>query len=134
MEQTTARQLLEASPPPQVHTLDPAKAARFKARTMLIPSPIQVRDAIAAIPYGQAKALRELREGLAAAAGADVTCPFAAGVCWRIVADAAEEDRIGEAAGVTPWWRVTRDGKPNPKMPGGAERHRALLLEEGVRI
>jgi alkylated DNA nucleotide flippase Atl1 len=65
------------------HPLEGAKAARFNAKTVLIPSPMQVRDAIAE---------------------------------------------------VTPWWRVTKEGKPNPKMPGGIERHRALLLEEGVRI
>lgn len=106
---------------PEVFPLAPAKAARFKAQTMLVPSPNQVREAISAIPYGSTKTLRQIREELAAASGADVTCPYVAGVCWRLVAEDGRE---------SPWWRVTADGKTNPKLPGGAERHQALLAEE----
>lgn len=106
---------------PEIFPLEPAKAARFKARTMLVPSPGQMREAIAAIPYGETKTLRQIREELAATSGADVTCPYAAGVCWRLVAEDGTE---------APWWRVTADGRPNSKLPGGAERHQALLAEE----
>ncbi|AIE84002.1 MGMT family protein [Fimbriimonas ginsengisoli] len=134
MVKLTARERLAAGDPPAVYTLDDAKAARLKGRTMLIPSPMQVRDAIAAIPVGQSKTFGQLRADLARDSGADVTCPFAAGVFWRVVAEAAEEDRAEGATEVTPWWRVTRDGKPNPKLPGGESRHRELLGEEGIKI
>ncbi len=130
----TARQKLYCGKSPEVHELDPANAARFNARTLLIPSPLQVRDAIAAIPRGELKSFRELRYDLAQASGAEAACPLVTGILWRVVAEAAEEDRVGGAAEVTPWWRVTKDGRPNPKLPGGADRHRALLMEEGVKI
>lgn len=130
LNKLSARERLENAPDPKVFPLEGAKAARFQASTMLIPSPMQVRDAIAAIPYGQTKTTTELRKQLARESGADVTCPRATTICWLLVAEAAEEND----ADVTPWWRLTKDGKPNPKLPGGAERHRALLLAEGVHI
>jgi len=106
----------------------------MKAETMLIPTPGQVQEAIFKIPAGQTVTLSQLREELARASGADITCPFTAGVCWTLVAEASEKERIDGRTEVAPWWRVTRDGKPNPKLPGGEMRHRALLLEEGVRV
>ncbi len=110
------------------------KAARFKAKTMLIPSPLQVQGAIDQIPMGNTVTLLKLRQILAVDAGADVTCPYSARVGWELVAQAAEEDRSEGKMDVTPWWRVTKDGKPSAKTPGGEERHRALLLAEGVRV
>jgi hypothetical protein len=134
MAKESARQRLLASEPPWVATLEPAKAARFKAKTMLIPSAGQIRDEIAKILPGQSKSLRTIREELAASAGADITCPGAAGKHWRLAAEAAEEDRAEGATDITPWWRVTRDGQPHRWLPGGEERHRALLAAEGVSI
>ena len=101
---------------------------------MLIPSPRQVQEAIWGIPLGESRTLVELRSSLAKSSGADVTCPHSARVCWELVAQAAEEDRAEGKTDVTPWWRVTKDRKPSAKLPGGEERHRALLLAEGVRI
>ena len=130
----TAREQLTNAAPAYVAELEGEKARRFKARNMLIPSPIQVRDAIQAIEFGQSISLKNLREQLASQSGADITCPYTAGVCWRIVAEAAEEDRIEGLLPIAPWWRVTKDGKPNPKLPGGAESHRLHLLSEGIEI
>jgi len=134
LQNVSARQRMLDAGPSVVAVLEPEKAARFKAKTMLIPSPLQVQKAISEIPYGEAKTLLELRKTLADASEADVTCPYSARVCWELVAEAAEEDRADGKSDVTPWWRVTKDHKPSPKLPGGAERHRALLLVEGVRI
>jgi len=125
--------ILEAGEP-LVAGLDGEMAARFRAKTMLIPSPKQVQEAIWLIPFGESVTLMGLRASLAKNSGADVTCPYSARVCWELVAQAAEEDRAEGKTGVTPWWRVTKDRKPNAKLPGGQERHRALLLAEGVRI
>lgn len=117
-----------------VHVLDDVKAARMKARTMLIPHPSDVQRAISEIPAGETKSIRVLRTEMAHAAGADITCPMVAGIFWRVVADLAEEERAEGKAELAPWWRVTLDGKPNPKLPNGVEYHRALLAAEGVRI
>jgi alkylated DNA nucleotide flippase Atl1 len=35
---------------------------------------------------------------------------------------------------VVPWWRVLKDGKPSPHMPGGVEHRMARLRIEGVTI
>ncbi|RYG44349.1 hypothetical protein EON79_15065 [bacterium] len=132
MAPMTARQKIAEAGPSEVHTLDPAKAARFGARTMLIPSPGQVRDAIWTIPHGERKTVLELRQEMAEASGAEVTCPRATTLAWFLVAEAAEEERAAGASEVTPWWRVTRDGRPDPRLPGGAARHRELWESEGT--
>jgi len=134
MSALTARQKIAESAPGFVAPLEGEKAARFKADSMLIPSPEQVREAIAAIPYGASKTVLQVRKELALANDAGTTCPYMMSVCWRLVAQAAEEDRADGISDVTPWWRLTRDKKPDPKMPGGSENHRALLSAEGVRI
>ena len=128
----TARERIAAADPSQVHTLDPQKAARFNGRSMLIPSPRDVCAAIEQIPFGQSRTIAQLRADLALAAGADVTCPRAATVCWLMAAEAAEMDRADGVTPVTPWWRVTKDAKLYAKLPGGQERHRELRLEEGI--
>ncbi len=134
MAETSARQRIVEAPPSFVAPLEGEKAARFKADSMLIPSPAQIRDAIAAIPCGSSKTVLELRQELAQACNAGVTCPFAMSVGWRLVAHAAEEDRAEGSTEVTPWWRLTRDKKPDPKMPGGIENHRSLLAKEGIAV
>lgn len=82
--------------------------------------------AIRQIPFGQTETLVALRARLAKENGADVTCPRAASIGWRLSAELAEEELVTDV----PWWRVTLDGKPNPKLPGGAERHRELIASE----
>lgn len=132
--QRNARERLAESGPSAVYPLDEKKAKRFGgAQTMLVPSPVQVRDAIAAIPHGSSKTVNDLRAELAQQAGAEVTCPRATTIGWLLVAEAAEEDRAEGASEVAPWWRVTREGKPEARLPGGVARHRALLADEGVR-
>jgi hypothetical protein len=134
MAKKSAHEKLLTPAEPVVHVLDDAKAARMKARTMLIPTPLQVRDYICAIPSGQTRTVKELRDQLATDAGADITCPMVAGIFWRVVAEAAEEDRASGSTPIAPWWRLLKDGKPNPKMPGGEENHRSLLAAEGVQV
>ncbi|MFZ4508838.1 MAG: hypothetical protein ACOYON_14185 [Fimbriimonas sp.] len=126
MARMTARQKFDNAGPAKVHPLDPAKAARLGGATMLIPSPQNLVDAINAIPSGTTVPIRELRDRMAKAAGAECTCPMVAGIYWRIIAELSEEGELP----TTPWWRVTLDGKPNPKLPGGIQRHRELILAE----
>ncbi|MDR3692506.1 MAG: MGMT family protein [Fimbriimonas sp.] len=130
MAKVDAKRLLAEIGPSFVAELDGEKAVRFNARTMLIPSPADVEAAIRAIPMGSAKTIRQVRAEMAANAGADVTCPFAANRNWRLLAQLAEED--GDAT--FPWWRVTREHKPNPTLPGGEEAHRNRLKQEGIQI
>ena len=126
----TAKEKIEQAAPAFVAKLEGAKAEKWKAETMLIPSPKMIRESIAAIPPGVTKTVVQLRQELAEANRADVTCPRATTIGWLLVAEAAVED----AGDATPWWRLTRDGKTEPKLPGGREGQRARLAEEGVKV
>jgi hypothetical protein len=88
--------------------------------------------AIRAIPQGEARSDRDLRLELAASHGAEDTCPLCTGIFWRVAAEAAEEDRAEGRPDITPWWRITRGGLANAKMPGGAVEHARRAAEEGV--
>jgi hypothetical protein len=132
--ESPARQKMQSAPPPVVADLEGRKAERFNAKTMLIPSPLQVQEAISQIPPGETKTVLELRQELAAQSNADVTCPRTMTICWQLVAEVAEEDRDENNPTIAPWWRVTREGKSDPKMPGGRDNHQALLRAEGINI
>lgn len=129
MTKKSASEQVAEWPAPEVHVLDEAKAKRLGAKTMLMPSPLQVQEAVLRIPSGQTKTIKELRSELAAAAGAEMACPVATKHCWRLVAEVAEEQGLK-----TPWWRLTLDGKPNSCTPGGVDRHRELALAEGISL
>ena len=52
--------------------------------------------------------------------GKKITCPVAFSRLWRSIAE----------LDYGPWWRVTVNGKPNPKMPGGITAHREQIVKE----
>ena len=66
---------------------------------------------------------------------ADVTCPLTTGIFLRIVAEAAEENRLAGHKRLAPYWRVIKeDGTLNPKFPGGEEQQARRLRNEGFVI
>jgi alkylated DNA nucleotide flippase Atl1 len=65
----------------------------------------------------------------------DVTCPLVTGIFLRIVAEAAEEERIAGKPDITPYWRVLREeGGLNAKFPGGIDAQARRLMEEGHTV
>jgi alkylated DNA nucleotide flippase Atl1 len=99
---------------------------------MLIPTALEVDAMIRKIPRGQVTTLAQIRKHLAHWHNADVTCPLVTGIFLRIVAEAAEEDRLDGKSNITPFWRVVReDGRLNLKFPGGAEMQAERLRSEG---
>ena len=130
----SARQRVIDAAPPEVCVLDEAKAKRLRAKTMLMPSPSQLEKMILDIPVGETKTLKVLRKDLAHAAGAEMTCPVAARNCWRMVAEAVEEERASGREALSPWWRITADGKPGARLPGGPGHQLALLASEGIAL
>lgn len=127
----TFRQKLNPDRQHHIEPVPPSMQKNCGTGMMLIPQPWQVDALIRAIPEGQIATLNEIRQELAQRLGADVTCPLVAGISWGISAKAAEEQpEIG-----APWWRVVKtDGALNPKLPGGTERHKAMLLAEGAKF
>ena len=125
---------LAAAPPGGVEVLDEAKALRMKAATMYIPAPAEVAEMIAAIPPGETRTLKDLREELAAQGRAQTVCPASITKYWKWLAWASDEDGEVDPTFAVPWWRVLKDGKPSRQLPGGVDRQVALLRAEGVEV
>lgn len=122
------------APAGSFHVLYAAKAARMRANTMYIPSPLDIAQAIQLIPYGHTRLLHDIRRDIAVAHGADITCPSRTTLYWKWLA--VYTDELGDTPSpyAIPWWRVLKDGKLHQHMPGGLEQHRAMLQSEGIHI
>jgi len=102
---------------------------------MLISTPLEIRDFIAAIPSGKSVPVAEMRDSLAKKYQADVACPLTTGIFLRIVADAALEDlaKGAKPEEITPFWRViTPKDKVAVKLACGPEWIEARRKMEGI--
>ena len=124
---------LNASKPHQVKRADKDFAGMKTGQMMLVPSP-QVIDAfIRTIPKGESMDARTLRAKLAAAHGAEVSCPITTGILLRIVAEAAFEAHEQGAPDVTPFWRVIDENAPAAaKLTCGPKFVRDRRRAEGI--
>jgi alkylated DNA nucleotide flippase Atl1 len=89
---------------------------------------------IQAIPAGQTRTLRDIRRVIAAAHHADITCPSRTTLYWKWLAAATAELNGADSPYAIPWWRILKDGKLSPVMPGGIANQRRLLGDEGVLV
>ncbi len=95
----------------KTHEVKPApiSIAGMKAgQIMLVPTARLVDDFIQGIPAGRSMNAKQLRQALAAAHGAEVTCPITTGFHLRTVAESMWE-ALGNGTPVhrlTPVWRV----------------------------
>ena len=120
---------------PKLVAISDSMAKRFGHGMMLIPTALQLDAMIRKIPRGEVSTLAQVRSRLARWHNADLTCPLVSGIYLRIVAEAAEEDRLAGRQDITPFWRVVGDdGKLNPKFPGGIETQALRLQGEGHNI
>jgi hypothetical protein len=99
---------LTRSRPAEVKRLDKSGAGMTAGQLMLISSPADLDAAIRAVPKGSSIDVPSLREQLARAAGAEVTCPLTTGIFLRIVTEAANEAHESGVSptALTPVWRV----------------------------
>ncbi len=125
-------ELLTNAPASSFHILDPEKAIRLKGKTMVIPSPHDVARVINKIPSGETRNAADLRCQLADEANAETACPAAFSKYWKWIAAASDEVDPACRDFAAPWWRVLKDGKLNPSLPGGEEAQVARLRDEGV--
>jgi len=87
------------------------------------------------VSWGRLVTINEIREALAKKHNATICCPITTGIFAWIAANAAEEQREKGRKDITPYWRTLKTGGViNPKYPGGVERQKELLEEEGHRI
>jgi hypothetical protein len=132
MSQESILEKLKNAPVASFHVLETKKAKRMNAKTMFIPAPEDVAKVIAAVPVGQTRTILELRHALARLGNAETACPAKTIKYWKWLAQATNEAKDSSYA--VPWWRVLKDGKPSPHMPGGIERQMAILKAEGVLV
>lgn len=102
-------------------------------RTMLVSSPEEVEQFIAAIPPGQVVRMEDMRAELAARHGATICCPLTAAIFANIVARAYAEREAETGEASIGWWRLLASkGKLNPKYPGGTVEQARRLAAEGI--
>lgn len=104
-------------------------------KTMVIPSPLEVDEAMRQVPKGRLATINELRAWLARKHCTDIACPMTTGIFAWIAAHAAEEARAAGEKNITPYWRTLKTGgELNPKYPGGIPALKKLLAAEGHRV
>lgn len=112
MARKTWKQKLEVAREPQVDVLDKPMMGLAAGTRLLVATPVVVRDFIAGLSCGETRTIPEVRGALAAAYGAEATCPLTTSIFVRIAAEAAL-DEMREGASVeeiTPFWRVVEPG------------------------
>jgi alkylated DNA nucleotide flippase Atl1 len=102
---------------------------------LLLPTPLLVGEAVAAVPSGQVITVGQLRRKLAERFDADRACPLMTGIFAAILAGAVADDLGQRRKPRWPIWRLVRDdGTLHPKWPLDALYRATRLREEGVRI
>jgi hypothetical protein len=101
----------------KAHQVKPAPIAiaGMKAgQIMLVPTALMVDAFIRTLPQGRSLSARQLRDAMAAAHGAEVTCPITTGFHLRTVAEAMWEALADgtPVARLTPVWRVLPPDSP----------------------
>ena len=98
--------------------------------SVVLAPPLEVDAIMKWVPEGQLITLRGICERLAKNHQTQYCCTLTTGIFVNIVANAAEEMNR-----TVPYWRtVKNDGQLNVKCPGGAERQKELLENEGHTI
>jgi hypothetical protein len=102
---------------PQVEKSDKDFGGIKAGQLMLVPTPKMVDEYVRKIPKGRQVDIQTIRKDLAAAHGAEVTCPLTTGIFVRIVAEAAYEamESGTPIQKITPFWRVINERSPTAK-------------------
>ena len=93
---------------PQTKRLEKHFSGINPGEMMLISTPKAVAAYVRAIPYGTSRSIAQMRDDLAAEAGADKTCPLTASIYLRFAIEAELEQHEGaeDAPDLLPFWRV----------------------------
>lgn len=114
----------------------PAKLQKSWGKgTFVIVRPRDVDAIMKKVPKGKVITIKEICHKLAKKHDVDVACPITTGIFAWIAAHAAEEAAINGVKEITPYWRTLKgEGELNSKYPGGIERCKRLLEEEGHTV
>ncbi len=117
---------------PKIEPINEKMSMKWGKGTMVIPAPIEVDELMRKVPKGKVTTINEIRVSIARSHGATIGCPMTTGIFSWIVANAAEEKEQNGEKNVTPYWRTLKTGGLlNKKYPGGTEKQRKRLENEG---
>jgi alkylated DNA nucleotide flippase Atl1 len=134
-KKTWREKLSDSKDLPKVVALKENAQKHWKGRSMAIPSPLEVNEIMANVPFGKLITIEEIRKLIARKHGADIGCPLTCGIFSWIAAHAAEEAWADGVTEITPYWRTLKTGgELNPKYPGGFEEQKNHLEAEGHTI
>jgi len=103
--------------------------------TFVIPSPKEVDEIMKKVPNGKLITINDIRAKLAQKHNTTAACPITTGIFAWIAAHAAEEAKMEGKKDITPYWRTLKsDGVINEKYPGGIDKQKNILEQEGHRI
>jgi predicted GIY-YIG superfamily endonuclease/alkylated DNA nucleotide flippase Atl1 len=120
---------------PKIEPVNERMSLKWGYGTLVIPAPIEVDELMRKVPEGKVTTINEIRIALAKKHGATIGCPMTTGIFSWIAAYAAEEKEQKGEKDVTPYWRTLKTGGIlNEKYPGGAEKQRRRLENEGHTI
>jgi len=120
---------------PKVEKITEKMSKRWGTGTVVIPAPREVDALMRRVPKGKLVTINEIRKALAKKHDASIGCPITTGIFAWVAAHAAEEQRQEGKKDTTPYWRTLKTGgEVNPKYPGGDEKQRRLLEEEGHKV
>jgi hypothetical protein len=127
------KQKLDEGKPAHVEVLRKRFGGAPEGAKMLVATPRLVDEYMRAVPSGERRTVGQMRSDLAAAHGADISCPISTSIFARIAAEAALEDTtVGvPLSDVTPFWRVIEeDGTVAKKLSCGPDFIRSQRAAE----
>ena len=133
MRKSYNEKLNETSDLPKIVDLSdkPDFVKRYKATTMYIASPLEYNELMKRVPKGKVITSDKIKIYLANKNHTGTTCSLTAGIFMNICANAAVERDDNSF----PWWRTFKaNGELNEKFPGGIEKQRLYLEQEGFNI
>ena len=98
--------------------------------SVVLAPPLEVYEIMGEVPKGKLITLREICEKLAVKHKTKFCCTLTTGIFITIAGNASEE-----TGGDIAYWRTLKNnGELNKKYPGGLERQKRMLEEEGHRV
>ena len=130
-------QKLDGGQPAHVEVLNKPFGGAFPGAKMLVATPRLVDQYMRSVPEGETRSVAQMRDDLAKAHGADISCPLSTSIFARIAAEAALEtvDAGAPLSEVTPFWRVIDEKSPIAnKLSCGVELVRAQREREASSV
>lgn len=130
-----SEKLADSKDLPKVRKITGKMSKRWGTGTMVIPAPIEVDGVMRRVLEGELATINEVRVALAKKHGVNICCPLTTGIFAWVAANAAEEQRQKGEKEITPYWRTLKTGGViNPKYPGGVDKQKKLLENEGHTV